>query len=398
MRRVNAALAVAALLLAAPLGAAAQGEDPPVLTVTPPAPSLGEEVTVLGRSFPPSSRLVVELCGNRARRGSADCDQGTAVNAVAGAGGEFAQRMTIGTPPTPCPCVLRATTVDHPVSVALPLSPAGLPTDLNAEEVFPDVVRSARIVEARVTDAGSSWHAWFGVSPERVLHLTIENTGNVAIHDPPVTISAGKGSEPTGVVEPPELGTIEPGEVRTYVVPFELGTLAFGEYTIAGRLIGFGEPVAFAATTTSYPWLLILIPLVIVVQWLLLRLRNRLRRRLQPQLALPAATGPPEGAGVASAQDASPSDSSPAPESTPAIDEAVLLNLPDALRDELSRVIPRPPLDAATAASVAAVVAERVTAALRCHARDGVAVARLEIPLREALTSALVEDDSVSLR
>ena len=79
------------------------------------------------------------------------------------------------------------------------------------------------------------------------------------------------------------------GESRTYAIPFELGPLAVGSSTIRGAIPGLAEPLVFTGHTSSFPWALVLIPIVVVGQWVLLRGRNRLRDRLAPEEGGPVA-------------------------------------------------------------------------------------------------------------
>ena len=108
-------------------------------------------------------------------------------------------------------------------------------------------------------EGSGPWTAWFGASPHRDLVYTVQNIGNVAVQDTPIIIAVGKGSDPTGIVRPPDLGTLAPGESQTYHTPVDLGAFAFGEYHAVGKIPGFAIPVEFSATTTTYPWGLILI-------------------------------------------------------------------------------------------------------------------------------------------
>ena len=138
------------------------------------------------------------------------------------------------------------------------------------------------------------WTAWFGGSPERDLVYTVQNTGNVAVEDPPLIIALGKGSSPTGIVHPPPIGTLQPGESRTYHTPVSLGALAFGEYNAVGQIPGFVNAVTFKASTTTYPWALIVIIALGAFELILITSRNRVRARVARSsgAAAPALTGP----------------------------------------------------------------------------------------------------------
>lgn len=280
----------AALLAVAGLGGAALAQTPGVpgdatqkaqVSLDSNVVSPGQSLSLRGAGFAPSSLMLLELCGNDARRGSADCDQGTAQNIASSASGTLSAQLLIGQPPVPCPCVVRLTGLSSPTSLTVPVTVNGVPAaDPQALALqFPGVSRQLEVLDARIEDDGS-WQAWFGASPRRTLALAVQNTGTVAVENPPLLIATGKGDSPTGGLDVPDLGSLQPGEKRIYRIPFELGPLAFGSYSAQGEITGFAEPVQFSTSTTSYPWALIIIPAAVAAQWLLLRLRNRLRTHL----------------------------------------------------------------------------------------------------------------------
>ncbi len=278
--------AATALVMAAGLGAgtpAVADDRTPVVVLDSATTSVGADLVAHGAGFTPGTLVLGELCGNEARRGSADCDQASAVNVGVGPAGNFTAHIRVSPPPTPCPCVVRLTAIGGTASATTPVTVVGAPVaDPSSGPVeFPAVVRALEVTKVSVEDTGS-WTEWFGASPSRVLVVTLRNSGTVAVDDPPIVLAVGKGAHPTGEVDSPKLGTLQPDEAREYRIPFELGPMAFGTYTIRGAIPGLADPLEFSGHTTSYPWALIIIPVAVVVQWLLLRGRNRLRDRIQP--------------------------------------------------------------------------------------------------------------------
>ncbi|RMH67022.1 MAG: hypothetical protein D6683_18210 [Actinomyces sp.] len=61
---------------------------------------------------------------------------------------------------------------------------------------------------------------------------------------------------------------------------------AIGTYAVEGDIPGFGVPVHFRTETTHIPWLLLLLPVLVLLQVGLLAARNRLRRRLGVESAV----------------------------------------------------------------------------------------------------------------
>ncbi len=221
------------------------------------------------------------------------------MNAGVGPSGELTAHVRVGAPPVPCPCVVRLTAIAGAEAATAPVTVVGAPTSGGAGGAaeLPAVVRALVVKDLTIQDTGS-WTSWFGASPQRQLTVTLLNSGSVAVDSPPMVMSAGKGGDPTGSVAVPALGSLQPGESRTYTVPFELGAFAFGSYTIRGSIPGLAQPLEFAGHTSSHPWGLILIPVVAVGQWLLLRGRDRVRSRIAAESGPPMATlaleaGPP---------------------------------------------------------------------------------------------------------
>ena len=156
----------------------------------------------------------------------------------------------------------------------------------------PSVSRALEVTEADVTGRGP-WTSWIGGPSDRTLHLTVRNTGNVAILDPRLVVTVGRGGDPAGIVETPDLGRLEPGESRSIEVPVELDALSFGSYTVLARVGGGAEPVVARTEASTYPWLLIA-GAIVLVQLGLLAIRNRVRARVAVPEPVPKAIAAPD--------------------------------------------------------------------------------------------------------
>lgn len=293
-RLIRTGLPVALLAVSAwASGGIVAAQQPPAIAMDPSTATPGQQVMVRGLSWPGGAQVHLELCGNEGLRGTPDCAQSSSVIATAGPDGAFAAVMVLDTPPVPCPCVLKATGIDSTISVSLPVRIEGLPemTPEARPAAVPDVSRQLVVLETRLTGE-STWSTYFGAAPKRVLHVTVQNIGNVAVTDPNVVIAVGRGEDPTGIVDAPEIGTVQPGESTTMTVPITLDALAFGSYSVVGEIVGFTPPATFEATTSSYPWGLVVLALL-AAQAILLLVRNRVRRRVWRRQAEPAAASAP---------------------------------------------------------------------------------------------------------
>ena len=180
---------------------------------------------VSGEGWSGSDLVYMELCGNAGRNGSSSCDRPRGAHG-GWPGWHVGAIFTVGEPPVAVPLRgeghrprarpsprRRSPCKGYPV-VALEDQPSWARSS--------DQSRSLRHASAAMTGGlrGSA------LAARRSLIITVKNTGVVDVHDPPLSILAGKGANPTGVVPAPRLGTIEPGgidgrgsrDVRRHVV------------------------------------------------------------------------------------------------------------------------------------------------------------------------------------
>lgn len=269
---------------------AAQAIDPSVaIDRTGAAP--GDEVLVTGGGWPNGASLVVELCGQGGLRATLDCDVSRQRTAGVGPSGTFTVALTLGRPPVPCPCVVKATDQASRVAATAPIAVAGIPT-VPLTDAERHSGRTLEISSIEIT-GGGRWAELFGAGGRRILEVTLVNTGPAAIEAPKVTIAWGSGSRPDGFVPPPETEPMEPGDTQTLTVPLDRAALTIGKQTAVVEIQGLAEPYSARASTVAYPWGLLAVALVLL-QLLLLAIRNRVRRRLHRQPARPGDGSDPD--------------------------------------------------------------------------------------------------------
>src|SRR5215471_2067104 len=255
----------------------------PTLTVTPDSASVGSTVVVQGRGFPPQVyNLQVAVCGNMGLNGSADCDQAAARTTFTG-DGSFALNLPVTMPPTPCPCAILAFAPAIPDLVTVPFTVIGAPVATPAAPP-PVFEQSTLKIENAKLEGSGDWQSWFGAATTRDLVFTIHNTGTTPVDDPPLVLTAGKGSNPEGVVTPPRIGHIEPGARRTIRASVPIDTLSVGSYTVKGRIGNAGASETFRAHTTVYPWGLFVLAILVLLA-LLFWIFNGVRRRVAARKA-----------------------------------------------------------------------------------------------------------------
>ncbi|WP_026341531.1 hypothetical protein [Actinomadura atramentaria] len=247
MKRVFAVL-LAALLVFPAVPASA---DAPRVAVDRTSVKAGDTLTVKLSGWA-AGNVVVELCGNSARRGTADCAVTTSATTFVAAKKTATVLLTVAKPPIGCPCVVSARPVTGGTPVTTPVAVAGAGT-LAAPETG-GVTSSRRLTVTDVSVTGSGVASWFGGPAHRTLRFTVRNDGQAPVADAPLSLAAGRGADPTTIVAAPPLGTLQPGQERSYTTRFTLDGPAFGRYTIRGEITGIDEPIAFTGSTSSYPW------------------------------------------------------------------------------------------------------------------------------------------------
>ncbi|WP_051108858.1 hypothetical protein [Actinomadura flavalba] len=281
MRRLLPLVAALVLLPVVPASAAAARVTLDRTTVRP-----GETVTVRLTGWA-AGNVVVEVCGNEARRGTADCAVATSATTFVQAKKTASVLLTVAKPPIACPCVVAARPVTGGDPVTAPLKIAGM--DRLSSPETGALADSRKLTVTRVSVAGGGLAPWVGGSAARTLRFTVRNDGRATLTDPPLSLAVGRGADPTTIVPAQPLGTLAAGEERAYEIPFTIAAPTFGRYSVRGEITTLDEPIAFTAHTSSYPWALPLAGALLV----LLSLVRALRRPARPPV-IPADAPTPD--------------------------------------------------------------------------------------------------------
>jgi len=202
----------------------------------------------------------VSICGNEALNGTADCNLSSAVSANTNQQGTFNILMRVGKPPVPCPCVLYATSFATITTAKAPFNLGGAPN--GNVGVTP---ASTRSVNATLRLVGGGLGSWFGGPARRTLVLSVTNTGTADLTNTPVTLTYGKGENPTTLLAQPSIGTLRAGQTIQYRLPLTFKAPALGQYRVGASFTGLDKITQVSASTSSYPWALI------ALGWLLLQ-------------------------------------------------------------------------------------------------------------------------------
>lgn len=272
------ALAVGLVTTAAfPTAAPAAPAPTPTIELSTSLLVPGSEVALHGTHWSEDTVLQATLCGANAVDGSVNCVGRAAVTMTPGPTGVVDGTLHVFMPPDPCPCVVLVSGLTSSFSRRLPVQVAGAataPPKTASPLAEPPTLR----VDTEVS-GGTTLASFFGGPAERTLTVRIRNTGSIDIAHPVLAVGWGRSGSADHLIRTPRLGPIAAGATRTVKVPFELDAFAMGNYEVAGRVTGASKPVPVSATTSTWPWGLFAVALVLL-QFILLGIRNRVRRHL----------------------------------------------------------------------------------------------------------------------
>lgn len=289
LRRCAVAVTLSVITVAGPATVTAGASTPPPVTptievVNEPFPDdvvvQGATFKIEGAGWPVGELVQVEVCGSEARSGSSDCAVDAAQVVGVGDDGTFLARLAVVVPPSPCPCVIRAFSQASTDVATTPVDVPGAPNEHPGDgSVTAPALRRLEVEQVRLTGS-DTFATWWGAPAKRTLEFELVNTGTVAVNDVSITLTAGPIDDPDGFIPPVRVERMEIGERRAFSVPIEFPALSFGDQMVRGTVNGTSQPTSFSAETTTHPWLLIIVPIVLLVQGLLLLIRNITRRRL----------------------------------------------------------------------------------------------------------------------
>ncbi|MGW4460745.1 hypothetical protein [Micromonospora sp. NPDC004704] len=297
---VTTVLATAVLAPATPT--ASPTGSAPVITIDRDRTAPGDRIMVRLGGWP-AGTTAVEICGNNGRRGSADCAVHDSLQTYVSTAGTATITLTVTAPPVGCPCVVRVTSLNGSLGGTVPVVVAGVTAPPVPPETMAASPGVAAIEVTRVAVTGDwSWPALLGGPATRILLVDVRNNGTAPVVEPAITVTLGRGANPTGFVPPPLLDTLQPGEQRTVRLPMTIGAPAVGSYTVRGEVGGPDGPARFSATIVSYPWGLVGVAAVLVAAFALAELRRSrrpARRPATPAHPRPASAPPtPPGPGA----------------------------------------------------------------------------------------------------
>ena len=245
----------------------------PSLSVVPSTAAPGQTVAVSGSGFLARGTFQVQICGQNAVHGSADCAGVASASVQADAQGNLSAPVTVVVPPTACPCVVAAFSVTSALTVTTPIAIPG--ASATPSPVSPPTVPRSHLVVAKSELAGSTpVAAWFGFPATRTLDLTLTNTGAA----PATSLHLIVDLDSTPVLNT-HLAPLGPGQTKTYEVSVTIPALSVGNMNLNGQIFtGDGQRTSFKVPVTIWP-VGLLLAAIVLAQMILLAVRNIMRRR-----------------------------------------------------------------------------------------------------------------------
>ena len=261
-----------------------------VIAVTPSFVSVGDSTRVDFDHWP-AGVATAQVCGNRAQRGSTDCDGIGAGSIRIPESGANTVAIRVLNPPVGCPCVVRATDLTGAVVRTAPIQIAGvsggvdIPAPTGAGSATDLQVTSALVTTNR--SFPSSWAPAFGGPADHSLVLKVRNRGDQDVTGLRVAGTVGHGAGGGDPFSAP-LPVVPADATRTVRVPVAVPAPSWGTWHVAGAVYGSTSPIAFVLETEHDPWALELaIPVLLLLLARYLRWCERRRqRRAEPLAAL----------------------------------------------------------------------------------------------------------------
>lgn len=280
-----------AVTLATPAWAQA-GTSGPVVRVDRSQAAPGEDVRVTLEGFAARS-VTLTVCGNQARRGSTDCDMTGSTSRGIRPDGTAIAVLRITSPPVPCPCIIRASSMGNDQVAVIPIDVVGHPVSpvvggpsfeqAMALSVTANPASEGAVGALRSSLGGATWYE---------VRVQVTNRSTTPVGDLRLTGSAGRdGSSQLVELDLSDPGDLAPGQTWEEVVRARLPAFAHGDVVWSATLFGSGPSITASETTSTMPLALFLLGAVFVADVLLILVRT-IRRRGHRGSADPVAEVP----------------------------------------------------------------------------------------------------------
>ena len=241
-----------------------------------------------------SMNVTISVCGNDARRGSADCNMYASEGLKLDTDGTSTViQIPVAAPPVPCPCVIRVANRTFDEIAIAPITLIGHPTapivETPGQQGALDVTISARPASSGIL---ASARASVGGPATYEVTVTVKNTSTVPVAAVSLAGSVARRNDQLATLAFDDPGLLAPGRTWQQVVTATVPGPSIGELKWEVAASGAGPTVKAAGITAQRPTLLIIVVLFLVADVFLLAIRFRIRRR---QRSLSRVSDAPQG-------------------------------------------------------------------------------------------------------
>lgn len=278
-------LAAAALVASAAVGAGPVGAQPapavgPVISLGKATLRPGEGVVVTFAGW--TARVVtLSVCGNLAKRGSADCNMVTArAVELASAGGAARVEFFVSAPPVDCPCVIRASSTSQDEVAVAPIDLVGVPVGPVVDPYLGPLVSVS--LDARAAHSGflAAVRSALGGPTTYDVTVSVRNLSAEALSKLGLSGSAGRsGTSEVVSFDVPSPETLGPGQAWTHQTRVTLPAPVFGRFVWRVTASGAGPAVHADSSTRHMPIALVLLATILVADLLFMLWRRVVWRR-----------------------------------------------------------------------------------------------------------------------
>lgn len=283
---VVAVVVVVVVVLATATGAGAQDvgtvSDGPTIALDRSAVAPGERVVITLAGW--SGRAVtLSVCGNRAERGSMDCNltasQGVPLNRD---GSAKAAELVVTSPTLPCPCVVLASSTQNEEKAIATLDLVGHPVGSIIESATQIPLRLT--LEARRARGGlvGPVRSTLGGPISYEVTVTVTNQTSDVLSGVVVAGTAGRTrNDDVAGLDLPAVGPLEPGQTWVYTAYPTVPAPAIGDFVFQVVASGAGPSVTTDQSVRSFPVGLVVLGVVFAVDVVAIIWRRLARRRRQ---------------------------------------------------------------------------------------------------------------------
>jgi len=254
----------------------------PSVTVEPAVVNPGDRAMITVSGFE-AHLITISVCGNEARRGSADCNMQQSQGMGLTAGRPSGIALTINEPEPTCPCIIRVTSDGNDEIAAAPITITGHPVGpLIDPPSFGDLVS----VDIRAVEAPRSFWGYIrpelgGPTPYDVT-VSVKNLTTTTMYNLKVSAAVGRDeNDYLGDVIFGAPGGLPPGQTWTQTVRAVVKAPVYGTLMWRAAVSGAGPTVTVQDSVEHKPLLLMIGCLAVIAGLFTLIIRALVRRHIR---------------------------------------------------------------------------------------------------------------------